>query len=113
MFKVNNLLNRAKKMEKTIVFPEAEISQRVIEAVQIILRKKIARVILLGNPNKILKKSSKLKGATIIDPNNSDLLEEFIDSLVEIRKNKGMTKQEARELLKDNFYFACMLVKLG
>ncbi len=113
MFKVNELLTRAKKLNKTIVFPEAEISERVIKAVEIVLKKKIANVILLGDEKTILSKSNRLKGATIINPKISDLLSEFIEELVKIRKNKGLTTEQARELLKDNFYFASMLVELG
>lgn len=113
MFKINSLINRAKKLNKTIVFPEAEISDRVIKAVEHILKNKIANVILLGNPEKILAKSKKLKNAVIINPINSELIPEMVDALVELRKNKGLTKEEATELLKNNFYFASMLVKLN
>jgi len=113
MFKVKNLLKKAKKLDKTIVFPEAEISPRVIKAVEIVLRKKIANVILLGDEEKILKQSCHLKGATIINPKTSPLMNEFIDSLVEIRKHKGLTREQAKKLLKNNFYFACMLVQNG
>lgn len=113
MFKVNDLLKRAKKLNKTIVFPEAEISERVIKAVEIVLKKKIANVILLGDEKIIFSKSKHLKGATIINPKTSELLPEFVEKLVEIRKNKGLTTEQAKELLKDNFYFASMLVELG
>jgi len=113
MFKVNELITRAKKLNKTIVFPEAEKSERVIKAVEIVLKKRIANVILLGDEKVILSKSSHLKGATIINPKNSELMSEFIEKLVEIRKNKGLTTEQATELLKDNFYFASMLVVTG
>jgi len=113
MFKINYLLDKAKKLNKTIVFPEAENSDRVLKACEIVIKKKIANVILLGNPENILKKSNKIAGATIIDPNNCDFTDEIIDKLVEIRKSKGLTREEAIELLKDNFYFASMLVQLG
>lgn len=115
MFKVKELINKAKKLNKTIVFPEGEISLRVLKAAEIVLKKKIANVILLGDPKKILEKNPNLagKGATIIDPKKSDLMPEFIEKLVEIRKNKGLTAKEAEELLADNFYFASMMVQLG
>ena len=113
MFKVSNLIRKSQKLQKTIVYPEAEYSERVIKAIEIVLRKKIAKVILLGNPENILKKSKKLHNAIIIDPNTSELLEDLTIKLVEIRKNKGLTKEQARELLKNNFYFAAMLVEMG
>ena len=113
MFKVKNLINEAKKLNKTIVFPEADNSERVLKAVEIVLKKKIANVILLGDPNSLTKKSTKISGATVINLKTSELLPEFIDALVEIRKDKGLTKEEATELLKDKFYFASMMVELG
>lgn len=113
MFKVEDLLNKAKALNKTIVFPEADYSQRVLDAVEIVLKKKIANVILLGDPDSLSKKSSNIKNATIINPKNCDLMPEFVDKLVEIRKNKGLTPEDAKKLLNDNFYFASMLVQCG
>jgi len=113
MFKVEDLLDKAKVLNKSIVFPEADYSPRVLEAVEIILEKQIAKVVLLGDPDSLAKKSSKLANATIINPKNSDLMPEFIEKLVEIRKSKGLTAEEAEKLLNDNFYFASMLVQCG
>jgi len=113
MFKVDSLLKKAKELNKTIVFPEADISERVLKAAEIVIKKKIAKVILLGNPDSLAKKSNKIKDAVIIDPQNSDLMPEFIDRLVELRKSKGLTPEDAKKLLDDNFYFASMLVEQG
>lgn len=113
MFSVNSLLKEAKALQKTIVFPEADESERVLKAVEIVLKKKIANVILLGDPKSLTQKSKRLSGATILNPKKSELMPEFIEKLVEIRKDKGLTKEEATELLKDNFYFASMMVELG
>lgn len=113
MFKVEDLLDKAKVLNKTIVFPEADYSPRVLEAVEIVLKKNIAKVILLGDPDSLTKKSDKIKNATIINPKTSDLMPEFVDKLVEIRKSKGLTPEDAKKLLEDNFYFACMLVQCG
>ena len=113
MFKVEDLFDKAKVLNKTIVFPEADYSPRVLEAVEIVLQKNIAKVILLGDPDSLTKKSDKIKNATIINPKVSDLMPEFVDKLVEIRKSKGLTPDEAKKLLEDNFYFACMLVQCG
>lgn len=113
MFKLNELLKKAKRLNKKIVFPDAELSDKTIRAIEIILRKKLAQVIILGNPDEIVKKSNKLKGATIINPTDSCLIDEFTTELVNIRKDKGLTETDAKNLLKNNFYFACMLVKMG
>lgn len=113
MYNVNNLIKEAKKLNKTIVFPEAEISERVIKAVEYILKHKIANVILLGDEEIILSKSNKLKGAVIINPKTSELMNEFVKKLVELRGHKGVDEKKAKELLMDNNYFASMLVLLG
>ena len=113
MFKVEDLLEKSKLLQKTIVFPEADYSPRVLTAVEKVIEGQIAKVILLGDADSLTKKSNKIKDATIINPKNSDLLPEFIEKLVEIRKSKGLTADEAKKLLEDNFYFACMLVELG
>lgn len=113
MFKVTQLYKKAKALGKTVVFPEADNSDRVLKAAEIVLKKKIANVILLGSPEVITQKSNKINGATIIDPKKSDLLPEFITKLMEIRKSKGLTEEEAKKLLQDRFYFASMLVELG
>ncbi len=113
MFNVQSLIKKAKKLNKTIVYPEAEISDRVIKAVEYVLRHKIANVILLGDEERILSKSKHLKGAVIINPETSELTEEFVAKLVELRSKKGVDEKKARELLKDNNYFASMLVYSG
>ncbi len=55
-----------------------------------------------------------LSGITVIDPRKENYTDELIDKLVEIRKNKGLTREEAKDLLlNDYMYYACMLVKTG
>ncbi len=111
--KAKHLLAKAKVLNKSIVFPEAEISDRVLKAVEIILKKKVARPILLGDEEKILAKGYKLQGATIINPKNSELNKEFAEKLFELRKAKGMTESDAKKLVKNPFYFAAMMVYCG
>lgn len=112
---VNNLKERAKKNKKTIVLPET-MDQRVLKAAEIILKEGIANIILIGKEEEIIKNSQNLNisKATIINPYTSELLEELTKKLYELRKNKGMTLEAAKELLlTDYMYFACMLVKIG
>ena len=111
--KVKQLLAKASKLEKSIVFPEAEISDRILKAVEIILKKKVAKPILLGDEEKILAKGYKLTGATIINPAKSELVDEFAAKLYELRKAKGLTEKDAKKLAKDPFYFASMMVYCG
>lgn len=96
---------------KTIILPESN-DDRVLEAASIVQNEKIANIILIGAEE--IKKNSKydLKNVKIIDPSKSELLDDFTEKLYEMRKNKGLTKDEAKSLLiSDYMYFACMLVK--
>ena len=113
MFKISSILSKAKSLNKTIVFPEAEESLRTIKAVEILLNKHICNVILLGSPEKILSMSNKLKRAVIIDINDSILVDEFAEKIAELRAHKGVTLEAAKELAKDKMYFATMLVYSG
>ena len=107
---IESIKERAKKNKKTIVLPET-MDERVLEAGSIALREGIADIILIGNP---VTDKFDLSGASIIDPNTSELTEELINKLVELRKEKGMTYEDAKKLLlEDYMYFACMLVKTG
>jgi len=107
---IESIKERAKKSKKTIVLPET-MDERVLEAGSIALKEGIADIILVGNP---VSNAYDLSGATIIDPNTSELTEELINKLVELRKEKGMTYEDAKKLLlEDYMYFACMLVKTG
>lgn len=107
------LLKKAKEKFKTIVYPEADFSPRIIEATKIIAKKKIAKVILIGDESSLVLKYGKLDNMQILNPKTSDLAEELSSAFYELRKNKGVTKEEAREILYDPFYFATMLVHLG
>jgi len=112
---IDNIKERAKKDKKTIVLPES-MDKRTMEAADKILKEGIANLIIIGNDEEVSENSKgfDISGATIIDPAKSDLTEDLINELVELRKNKGMTYEEAKKLiLEDYMYFACMLVKTG
>ena len=106
---------RAKSDIKTIALPES-MDRRVLEAASIVLEEGIANVIIIGTLEEIANNSVGLNisKATIINPYTSELTEGLINKLVELRKNKGMTYEEAKKLLlEDYMYYACMLVKEG
>ena len=112
---IENIKIRAKKKKKTIVLPES-MDERVIEAASIVIKEDIANIIIIGNSDEIKNNFPKydISEATIIDPNSASFTEEIIEKFVEIRKNKGMTYDKAKEiLLNDYMYYACMLVKLN
>ena len=112
---IDSIKERAKGDKKTIVLPET-MDRRIMEATEKILKEEIANTILIGKDEEIEQNSRgfDISKATIINPFNSDLTEELIQKLVEIRKNKGLTYDEAKKLLlEDYMYYACMLVKTG
>lgn len=101
---------KAKQNKKTIVLPET-MDNRILIAAKMILEEEIANIILIGNEEEIINKDNYLKKAIIIDPEKSTLTEEYINRLIELRKDKGMTKDLATKLLlEDYMYYACMLV---
>lgn len=110
---IDTIKERAKKNIKTIVLPES-MDNRVIEAAEKVNKEGIAKIILIGNKEEIENRCPDFNsdGIEFIDPNASSLTEELINELVELRKNKGMTYDEAKNLLlNDYMYYACMLVK--
>lgn len=109
---IDTLIDRAKADKKTIVLPEGN-DERILEAAQEALAQGIASIIILGDADEIAAKGYNLEGATIIDPATSDKQEEFAELLYELRKAKGMTPEEAKELVKDPIHFAVLMVKSG
>ncbi len=106
----------AKKRPVKIVVTEAH-DERMLKASAKILKKKLAKLILFGDPKVIEKKRKKLKlnikGAEILDFKNSELKDELAEKLAEIRKHKGMTLEDAKKLIGDENYFGCMYVYSG
>ena len=109
---IDTLIDRAKADKKTIVLPEGN-DERILEAAQEAIAQGIANIIILGDADEIAAKGYNLEGATIIDPATSDKQEEFAELLYELRKAKGMTPEEAKELVKDPSHFAVLRVKSG
>lgn len=110
---IEDIKLKAKKNKKTIVLPEV-MDNRVLEAASIVLKEDIANIIIIGNEEEIknAKSNYSLEKATFIDPFHSDLTEDLMNKLYELRKEKGMTLEEAKKLmLEDYMYYACMLVK--
>lgn len=112
---IDAIKNKAKADKKTIVLPES-MDRRIFEATAKILKEEIADIVIIGSPEEVSKNSEGLDiaKATIIDPATSEKTEKYIESLVELRKAKGMTQEQARELLLNEYmYYACMMVKSG
>lgn len=112
---IDEIKEKAKQNKKTIVLPESD-DRRVLEAAHTILAEDVANIILVGNKDAIgqAAKGLDLSKAEIVDPINTDKLQRYIDILVECRKSKGMTPEQAKELLtKDYMYFGVTMVKAG
>ena len=111
---IYNIKKRAKEDIKTIVLPEAE-DIRILEATQQVLKEQYANIILVGNKERIEKKAKEnninIIGAEIVDPNNSEKHDEYVNLLYELRKHKGMTIEQAKELVKDPVYYGMLMVK--
>ena len=111
---IEEIKKRAKQDIKTIVLPEAE-DIRTLEATENVLKEKYANIVLIGNAQKIRQKAEEnnlnITGAQIVDPNNSEKYDEYVNLLYELRKNKGMTIEKAKELVKDPVYYGMLMVK--
>ena len=115
---IDQIIARAKSNRQRIVLPES-LEERTIKAADLALADEIADIILIGNREEILALAAKLglkniEKATIIDPATSEKTPEYINLLYELRKNKGMTLEQAEKLVKTNpLYFGCLIIKSG
>ena len=114
---LKRFIETAKSNPQRIVLPEGD-EPRTLKAADRIIGDGIAKIILLGQSDKILAlaKENGLKNierATIIDPQKSADAERYTDLLCELRKNKGLTREQAVELVKDPLYFGCLMIKSG
>jgi len=114
---LDSIKENAKKLNKRIVLPES-MEERTLKAANILIEEGICQVILIGDEKAILNEASKyelkhIQKASIVNPETYNKMDAYADIFVEIRKNKGLTKDKAIELLKDPLYLAVMLIKAG
>ena len=111
-----DLINKAKANKQRIVLPEGDCD-RVLKAADEALKQEVAGIIILGNPDTIQVKASALgldlSNATIVDYLNAPEFEDYVNTLAELRKAKGLTLEEAREMMKDGAYYGTMMVYKG
>ena len=112
---LSKIVARAKANKQRIVLPEA-LEERTLRAADRVLADDIANIILIGNPDEICRLAGEwglqhIGKATIIDPENNPKSEEYAQLLAELRKKKGMTLEQARELVKNPLYLGCMIIK--
>jgi phosphate acetyltransferase len=108
---------KAKTHQKRIVFPEG-LEERTLKAADELIRDGIARIILLGEPETILKEAEKaglrhIERAEIVNPLSHTKKDQYIDLMFELRKHKGLTKKLASSLIADPLYLGTLMIKNG
>jgi phosphate acetyltransferase len=115
---VDQIKAKARQNPQTVVLPEG-YDDRMVQAAGPIAQDGLAKVVLLGDPAALAAKAAglgaSLEGVTLLDPKNSPKLEEYIDELVEVRKKKGLSREDAKKLLtaEDNLFYGAMMVRQG
>lgn len=112
---LEHIVARAKSNKQRIVLPEAT-EERTLKAADRVLADDLADLILIGNPDELKTLAAKwdlhnIDKATIVDPLNNPKAEDYAELLAELRKKKGMTIEQARELVKNPLYLGCMIIK--
>ena len=111
---IDEMKAKARANKKTIVLPESE-DECTYKAAEVVLKEEIANVVIVGSEEEVAKNkgSYDISGAQIVDPATSDKTEAYIAKLVELRQKKGMTEEQAREILLTNYlYYGVMMVKM-
>lgn len=112
---IDTIKSRAAANKKTIVLAEG-MDRRIYEAAAKVIAEDIANVIILASPEEVAANAEGLdiSKATVIDPKTSDKLEAYAVKLAELRAKKGVTVDQARDMMtSDYMFYACMMVKMG
>jgi phosphate acetyltransferase len=113
---VDELVLRAKKLNKKVVLPETE-DARTLHAAATLVQEQICRVVLVGEPDQVRAEAKKcgadITGCEILSPLDQKLAGPLAEKLYQYRKEKGLTLDQARELIKSCLYFGTMLQKEG
>ncbi len=114
---LENIKKSAIRHSKRIVLPES-LEERTLKAADILLKENIAKIILTGDPAKIQEEAKKhglseISRAEIVNPPDHPNKEKYIDMMVEIRKKKGLTREEAEKLIENPLYLATLMIKAG
>jgi phosphate acetyltransferase len=111
-----NLLEMAKKRKQHIVFPEGA-DDRILQAAELLLHREVVNITLLGSDDHVRERAAtlglQLKGANILDPQQSERFHEYVEAFYELRKHKGITEENARDMLGDFNYYATMMIAMG
>lgn len=113
----DKLKENAVAQKQRIVLPEST-EPRTLTAANQIIADGVGDIILIGNPKKILEEAENMnladiKKATIYDPNDPETLKEYAELFYELRKSKGISKEDAYKTAANPLYFGCLLIKAG
>lgn len=114
---IEGLKAKAREGKARIVLPEG-LEERTLKAADVILAEGFAEIILIGNPDDIKKSATtfdlrNIDKAKIVDPDNHEKLEAYTQFLYELRKNKGLTMEQAARLVRDPLYLGPLMIKNG
>ena len=111
---MDEIKGKARLVKKHIVLPEGA-EERTLKAAEIISKQGFADVTLIGKASEINKLSEGLdySNVSIIDPEESDKTKEYAEQFYELRKHKGISKEDAEKQVLDPLYYACMMIKMG
>ena len=112
---IETIKAKAAANKKTIVLAEG-MDRRIYEAAAKCIAEDIADIVILASPEEVAANSEGLdiSKATVIDPKTSDKLEAYAVKLAELRAKKGVTVDQARDMMtSDYMFYACMMVKMG
>ena len=112
---IDVIKDRARADKKVIVLPESE-DRRTYEAAEQIMKEGIADIVIVGTEEQVAEVGAglDLTGVKVVDPAKDPKAPEYIDKLVELRSKKGMTKEQASDILMNQYlYYGVMMVKMG
>lgn len=114
---IEDIKENAKKAGKKIVLPEGT-EERTLKAADQVIEERIARIVLIGNPEEINNKAERLglkniAKAELLDPLQHDKKEAYTQLLLDIRSKKGLKREEAEKLVENPLYLATLMIKAG
>ena len=114
---LDSIKEKARKHNKRIVLPEG-YEERTIQAADIAIAEGLARIILIGDPEEMKAHAARLGlknvlKANMVNPMANPMKDHYVELMVELRKSKGMTKEEASKLIEDPLYLGVLMIKNG
>ena len=110
------LVQKASEVKQHVVLPEGE-EERILRAAEILLRRDIVEITLLGDKtkiqNKIIQLGLQMDGVNLIEPQKSGFFDDYVATYYDLRKHKGITIDNARDIMEDETFFGTMMVFKG